>query len=81
MIFDKLTPRENKVAVLLLEGKTNKEMANALNITESTAKFHMRNIIEKYGDGEFQPTFYIRMSVRNALAKLAGTLIENEEII
>ena len=81
MIFSKLTPRENKVAALLLEGKTNKEIGNALNITESTAKFHMRNIIAKYGDGEFQPTFYTRMSARNALAKLAGTLIENEEII
>jgi hypothetical protein len=75
MIFEKLTPRENEVAALLLEGKTNKEIGNALNITERTARFHMRNIIAKYGNGEFQPNFYIRLNVKDVLARLTGTLI------
>lgn len=43
----KLTPRENQVLDLIAHGKSNKEIAVALDIAESTVKNHMRNILEK----------------------------------
>ena len=42
-----LSPRENQVLDLIADGKTNKEIAAALAIAESTVKNHMRNILEK----------------------------------
>ena len=43
----KLTPRENQVLDLIAHGKSNNEIAVALDIAESTVKNHMRNILEK----------------------------------
>jgi DNA-binding NarL/FixJ family response regulator len=42
-----LTAREREVLGLLTQGTTNKEIAAALGITESTVKNHLRNILEK----------------------------------
>jgi DNA-binding NarL/FixJ family response regulator len=42
-----LSPRENEVLDLITVGRTNKEIAAALAIAESTVKNHMRNILEK----------------------------------
>ena len=42
-----LTPREWEVAQLALEGKTNKAIAYALHISESTVEFHLKNIYRK----------------------------------
>ncbi len=36
---------------LLAQGKTNKEIAETLVITERTAKFHVSSILEKLGAG------------------------------
>jgi ATP/maltotriose-dependent transcriptional regulator MalT len=44
-----LTQREREVLGLLLEGKTNREIASSLFITSSTVKVHMRHILEKLG--------------------------------
>ena len=44
-----LTPRESEVLSLLSEGKTNKEIAAALVITERTVKFHVSAILTKFG--------------------------------
>lgn len=44
---DELTPREVEVLELVVEGRTNKEIAEALSITENTVKIHLRNILEK----------------------------------
>ena len=44
---DKLTPREIEILDLVVEGVTNKEIAEALVITENTVKIHLRNILEK----------------------------------
>jgi DNA-binding NarL/FixJ family response regulator len=44
---DKLTPREIEVLERVVEGATNKEIAEALVITENTVKIHLRNILEK----------------------------------
>jgi ATP/maltotriose-dependent transcriptional regulator MalT len=42
-----LTHREREVVDLVAQGRTNKEIAQALFISESTAKVHVRHIMEK----------------------------------
>ncbi len=44
-----LTAREREIFTLILEGMSNAEIAGALNITESTVKFHAGNIYKKTG--------------------------------
>jgi two-component system, NarL family, nitrate/nitrite response regulator NarL len=44
-----LSPREREVFGLILEGRTNKEIAARLSISESTAKFHVSAILKKCG--------------------------------
>lgn len=42
-----LTPREEEVLRLVADGRTNREMATALSISEATVKFHMTNVLTK----------------------------------
>ncbi|MBI4283757.1 MAG: response regulator transcription factor [Chloroflexi bacterium] len=42
-----LTGREAEVLTLVARGDSNKEIATALDITENTVKYHLRNIMEK----------------------------------
>jgi DNA-binding NarL/FixJ family response regulator len=44
---DRLTARELDVLRLVTAGRHNKEIATELGITENTAKYHLRNILEK----------------------------------
>jgi non-specific serine/threonine protein kinase len=44
-----LTPREQEVAGLIADGKTNREIAEALVIAEPTAERHVANIFNKLG--------------------------------
>jgi DNA-binding NarL/FixJ family response regulator len=44
---EKLSPRENDVLRLVVEGMTNKDIGATLYITEDTAKKHVQNIIAK----------------------------------
>lgn len=44
-----LRPREKDVLAMVVEGKSNKEIANALGITEGTVKCHMRVIFTRLG--------------------------------
>ena len=43
----KLTPREREVFDLVIRGKTNKQVANALGATERTIKAHRHRVMEK----------------------------------
>lgn len=43
-----LSKREQEVVALLLEGKSNKQIALSLHITERTVEFHLNNIYAKY---------------------------------
>jgi LuxR family transcriptional regulator, maltose regulon positive regulatory protein len=45
----RLTKRETEVYGLLAEGRTNREIAQALVISEVTAKVHVRNVLRKLG--------------------------------
>jgi two-component system nitrate/nitrite response regulator NarL len=44
-----LTRREHQVLSALLANLSNKEIAKQLQISERTAKFHVSNLLEKYG--------------------------------
>lgn len=44
---DELTPRERDVLKLVAEGATNREVAEALHLSEHTVNFHMKNIFHK----------------------------------
>ena len=44
---DHLTDRELDVLRLVVQGLRNKEIAAELGISENTAKFHLRNILDK----------------------------------
>lgn len=48
---DRLTEREVEVLELVTAGLRNKEIAARLRISENTAKFHLRNILEKLHAG------------------------------
>lgn len=48
-LADKLTPRELQVIKGLTEGKSNKEIARDLDITEPTIKLHMKTLYRKVG--------------------------------
>lgn len=44
-----LTPQEMQVASLVKDGKTSKEIADVLNISETTVNFHRKNLRVKFG--------------------------------
>jgi DNA-binding CsgD family transcriptional regulator len=46
---DGLTEREREVAILVAQGKSNREIAAALVLTERTTKAHVGNILSKLG--------------------------------
>ena len=64
--LDPLTVREQDVLQLILSGKSNREIAGALFISESTVKTHARNIFSKYDVG--------------SRAELISTLLKNQTI-
>lgn len=43
-----LTPREEEILAYLVKGDSNKEIARALHISESTVKVHVQNILKKF---------------------------------
>ena len=44
---DTLTAREREVLTLIAEGRTNRQIARRLNVTERTARTHVSNILAK----------------------------------
>ncbi len=46
---EELTGREHEVLQLLVKGKTNKEIAKQLSLSEGTVRFHISNILSKLG--------------------------------
>ncbi len=62
--FEELTVREQEVLRHILSGKSNREIACTLFISESTVKTHARNIFSKYNVG--------------SRAELISTLLKNQ---
>lgn len=48
-LFDDLTKAERRVAELLVEGLTNKEIANLLELSLATVKNHVASIFRRTG--------------------------------
>jgi DNA-binding CsgD family transcriptional regulator/intracellular sulfur oxidation DsrE/DsrF family protein len=44
-----LTPQEMQISVLIKDGKSSKEVADILNISETTVHFHRKNLRAKFG--------------------------------
>ena len=71
-----LTAREQQVLRQLEEGRTNREIAERLDITEKTVKFYMTNIMQKFGVKnrvaavmEFQRMYGVSSLAQGALAR------------
>jgi two-component system NarL family response regulator len=47
-----LSEREHEVLCMIAKGKSNQEIATALNIAEGTVKFHVNNILSKLQVGD-----------------------------
>jgi len=45
--YDLLTPREREILQLIAEGKSNKDIANLLNLSVYTVESHRSNLMEK----------------------------------
>ena len=54
-----LSDREREVLRLLADGLSNKRIGETLYISESTVKFHIRNIIRKLGVSKRTDAVYI----------------------
>jgi len=61
-----LTPRETEVLEHLLEGKSNKEIATALNLQVVTVKVHMKGILRKLGTTNRTHAVKIVLDLRSA---------------
>jgi DNA-binding NarL/FixJ family response regulator len=46
---EELTPRELEVLCLVRDGKRNKQIADELEISETTVNFHIKNVVDKLG--------------------------------
>jgi len=60
-----LTPREREVVQLVAEGRTNKEVATALNISVKTAETHRTNIMRKLDCHSLSEL--VRYAIRNKI--------------
>jgi DNA-binding NarL/FixJ family response regulator len=69
-LAEPLTEREMDALRLLAEGKTNKEIARELVITERTVKFHISSILGKLGAGN--RTEAVTIAAQKGLVSLGG---------
>ncbi|CAA7611301.1 response regulator transcription factor [Magnetospirillum sp. UT-4] len=60
--FDKLSRRESEILALLVDGRTNKEIAISLDLQEITIKVHLRNVYRKIGAANRAQAVRIAMS-------------------
>jgi DNA-binding NarL/FixJ family response regulator len=65
--FSRLTPRELQIVQLLAESKSNKEVANILNISAKTVEAHRAHIMEKLGFHSV--TELVRYAIRNHIVE------------
>jgi len=46
-----LTPRQRQIIILAAEGRSNKQIARELNLTEGTVKVHLHKVYVRLGIG------------------------------
>jgi len=64
---DRLTPREREIVQLLTEGKSNKEVADSLNISVRTVEAHRANIMHKLNMTSFSDL--VHFAIRNKIVE------------
>jgi DNA-binding NarL/FixJ family response regulator len=73
-----LSRREQEVLDLLLENLANKELADRLHIAERTAKFHVSNLLAKFGVRRRADLILLCYQQRGDIISFAGS--KNEEL-
>jgi DNA-binding CsgD family transcriptional regulator len=63
-LVNSLSRRESDVAEWIVDGKTNWEISKILNISESTVKYHVKNIFEKLQVPNRQQAVSVLLAVR-----------------
>ena len=63
-----LTPREQEVLALMVQGLSNPEIADRLFVSRSTAKFHVSSILSKLGVGS--RTEAVALALRQRLGRI-----------
>lgn len=65
-----LTPREAAVVGLLLAGRSNREIADALGMSAATAKRHLSNVMLKWGCRNRTQVAVHALAIRAASARV-----------
>ena len=65
---EELTPAERKVLQQIVKGKSNKEIAYDLNVSENTVKTHVKNILGKLGVSD--RTSAATLAIRRGLVRI-----------
>jgi DNA-binding NarL/FixJ family response regulator len=63
----RLTPREREIVLLLAQGKSNKEVASALDISVKTVEAHRANIMHKLGFSSLSDL--VHYAIRNKIVE------------
>ena len=66
----KLTEREKEILALIVEGLSNKQIAQRLFLSNSTVQFHVSNILSKLGVSKRTEAAYL--ALKQKLVKLPG---------
>ncbi|MFB3813616.1 MAG: LuxR C-terminal-related transcriptional regulator [Terriglobales bacterium] len=69
-----LSSREREILNLLLENLSNKEIGARLSISERTVKFHVSNVLTKFGVGRRADLVLLWYQNRSALGITAGMM-------
>jgi RNA polymerase sigma factor (sigma-70 family) len=60
-----LTPREHEVMEMVTDGKSNKEIANALGVSAKTIEAHRARVMEKMQAGSLAELVRMALAVTN----------------
>jgi DNA-binding CsgD family transcriptional regulator len=81
MMLNELTNQQNKVVDLLMLGKTNKDIAKDLFVTEKTVKFHITNIFKSLNVKNRNQLFLKITKIRGSyVSNLKPETIYNSEV-
>jgi len=64
---DRLTPREREIVQLVAEGKSNKEISAALNISLKTVEAHRSHVMHKLSLSSISEL--VRYAIRNKIVE------------